>query len=195
VEEAPSIAVAMSANKCPPRWKEQLAGIKEMRAIGGAPVDTQGCDRLSTSADPKRFRFEVLVAAFLSSQTKDPVAAVERLKEKGLSVEYVLCTSEKDLEELIYPVGFYRTKAKNLKKLAQVLRLSHDDDVPNDLSALLALPGIGPKMAYLILQCAWDKYSGAMPFLKPQQRGCLRRHARAPHLEPVALGQDVEEDT
>ena len=62
----------------------------------------------------------------LSSQTKDEVnfAAMTRLREHGLTVENIIETSEQKVGELIYPVGFWKTKAKYIKEVVKVLKVS-----------------------------------------------------------------------
>lgn len=97
------------------------------------------------------FRFQVLVALLLSSQTKDEItaAAVEKLQTnlpKGLCVEAVLEATPEKLEKLIYPVGFYRRKAASLKRIAEILQARYDGDIPESFEDLISLPGIGPKM-------------------------------------------------
>jgi endonuclease-3 len=127
-----------------------------------------GCERLGDpNASPRHQRFHVLVGLLLSSQTKDAVtaAAVRNLQSTipgGLSPESVnqpeITISE--LDACISKVGFHNTKAKNLKIIAGVLKEQHGGDVPNTPEELMALPGIGPKMAYLCLSAAWDIHLG-----------------------------------
>ncbi|GJP35454.1 hypothetical protein CLOM_g19978 [Closterium sp. NIES-68] len=118
---------------------------------------------------PKRFsggqqrRFAVLVSAMLSSQTKDPVthAAVARLQAAGLlSAEAMKAATEASIAQTIYPVGFYSRKAGYLKKMASACLEKHGGDIPGSLEDLLALTGVGPKMAYLVLNVAWERVEG-----------------------------------
>src|SRR5438445_695388 len=62
------------------------------------------------------------------------------------------------IERAIYPVGFYRTKARTLRRLARALRERHEGRVPDDLEALLALPGVGRKTANLVVT---EAFAGA----------------------------------
>ena len=98
------------------------------------------------------------------SQTKDEVthAAVDRLRNRpgGLTVESILGMEQNALAQILKPVGFYNNKAKYLQKCAAIMKAEHESDVPSDLKTLLSLPGIGPKMAYLILNVAWNKQDG-----------------------------------
>lgn len=98
----------------------------------------------------------------LSSQTKDQVnaAAMSKLKNHGCNTDNMLNTEDEVLQELIYPVSFYRTKVKNIKKTSQILKDNYKSDVPDNIKDLLALPGVGPKMGYLILKSAWNKLEG-----------------------------------
>ena len=51
-------------------------------------------------------------------------------------------------------------KAKNIMKVAQICIDKYDEDIPDNIDDLVSLPGIGPKMGYLALQCAWHKNEG-----------------------------------
>lgn len=66
------------------------------------------------------------------------------------------------LAEVIYPVSFYRTKSKAIKKVALILKQRENEagicDIPDTVEDLIALPGVGPKMAYLVMNVAWNKY-------------------------------------
>jgi endonuclease-3 len=108
-----------------------------------------------TGKDP----FKVLVAALLSSRTKDEVTAkaVERLFKVADTPEKVLKLSEDTIASLIYPVGFYKVKAKRLKELSGVLIERFGGKVPCDLEKLLSLPGVGRKTANLVLARAFNK--------------------------------------
>ena len=61
---------------------------------------------------------------------------------------------------MLYGVGFYNRKATYLKKTAQLLRDHYGDDIPNSVEALCRLPGVGPKMAHLCMQVAWNQNTG-----------------------------------
>ncbi|KAJ3614879.1 hypothetical protein NHX12_018449 [Muraenolepis orangiensis] len=147
----------------PPDWKRQLAHIREMRRSRDAPVDHMGaktCYDVGASGPVRRF--QVLVSLMLSSQTKDEVtaAAMQRLRARGCTVEHILKTDEETLGKLIYPVGFWRTKAKYLKKTSLMLKQEFSGDIPDSVEGLLRLAGVGPKMAHLAMDIAWDQVSG-----------------------------------
>uniref|UniRef100_A0A914GX72 Endonuclease III homolog n=1 Tax=Globodera rostochiensis TaxID=31243 RepID=A0A914GX72_GLORO len=137
--------------------------IRQMREKVSAPVDTMGCHMLADGkADPKTNRFQTLVALMLSSQTKDQITAeaMERLKKEGCTVENFITMTEKRLEDLLKPVGFYRRKAQYLKRVALILRDEYGGDIPNTFESLCSLPGVGPKMSNLALQIAFGKVEG-----------------------------------
>jgi len=95
----------------PPNWEKTLDNIRKMRKEIVAPVDNMGCDQAADlNESPEVIRYHVLISLMLSSQTKDEVnfAAMQRLKQYGLTVDNILEISDKNLGELIYPVGFWK---------------------------------------------------------------------------------------
>lgn len=148
----------------PKHWRQLLANIREMRKERNAPVDTMGCDKCyDEHSDEKTKRYHHLIALMLSSQTKDGVtyAAMDRLKTHGLTPEKMVEISTGELEQLLYPVSFYKTKAKNIQKAAQLLIDQYNSDIPNDIKGLVSLPGVGPKMAHICMRVAWNVITGA----------------------------------
>ena len=97
--------------------------------------------------------FEVLVSTLLSLRTKDEVtaAASERLFERARTPRQILALDEAELKRLIYPVGFYITKAQRLRQISAILLDRYDGQVPDALDTLLELPGVGRKTANLVL--------------------------------------------
>lgn len=161
----------------PSDWEEVYATVRVMRSPGGAasnaPVDTMGCERLAlATASPRDQRLQTLVALMLSSQTKDAVtaAAMRRLQTElpphapgaapGLSLENLLAVAPARLNELIGAVGFHNNKTKYLQRAAAACRAEHGGDIPDSIAGLVALPGVGPKMAHLCLSAAWGRTEG-----------------------------------
>jgi len=97
--------------------------------------------------------FRVLIATILSLRTKDTLTAVvaPRLFAAADTPEAMLALGEERIAELIYPVGFYRNKARSIVQICRVLIERYHGAVPADLDALLALPGVGRKTANLVL--------------------------------------------
>ena len=92
----------------------------------------------------------------LSSQTRDPIthATMERLRDHGCNVPSIRKTSEAKLIKLIHSVSFHNTKAKHIKKVAEILHEDFDGEVPTNYNEVISLPGVGPKMTILYLQIA-----------------------------------------
>eukprot|EP00440_Ansanella_granifera_P038707 gb/GFBE01041996.1/.p1 GENE.gb/GFBE01041996.1/~~gb/GFBE01041996.1/.p1 ORF type:complete len:294 (+),score=57.37 gb/GFBE01041996.1/:1-882(+) len=160
-------AAVRGSRPSPPRnagaWKADLALIKRLRARRDAPVDTVGCERL---ADPRArkadFEWQCLVSAMLSSQTRDQAnaEAMAKLHKHGNTVQRIAATKEAQLAKLISAVGFYNMKAKTLRGAALICRDKHRGRIPQTLEGLMELPGIGPKMAHLIMHAAFDRQQG-----------------------------------
>ena len=103
--------------------------------------------------------FFVLIATILSARTLDKTTAVvcRRLFLKVKNFEDLEKISQKELEGLLYPVGFYKTKAKHLKELPIVLKEKFNGKVPEEIEELLMLPGVGRKTANLVVSVAFGK--------------------------------------
>ncbi|KAF8162738.1 DNA glycosylase [Crassisporium funariophilum] len=150
----------------PSNWRETYDAIKAMRSQFVAPVDTMGCDQAQwKESDPKNRRYATLVSLMLSSQTKDEVtdAAVSKLREAlggSLTVQGMIEAEDAVISEAIAKVGFWRRKTGYLKQAAVKLRDDFASDVPKTVDELCSLPGVGPKMAFLALQIAWNLNHG-----------------------------------
>lgn len=97
--------------------------------------------------------FEVLIATVLSLRTKDEVtaSASARLFAEARTPEAMMALGEERIRELIYPVGFYPTKAKRIVAISQILQEQFASRVPDDIPTLLTFPGVGRKTANLVL--------------------------------------------
>lgn len=109
----------------------------------------------SQEKDPLR----VLLGCILSQRTKDVVTqkVAERLFRIAPSAEAIAKLSEEELSRIIYPVGFYRRKAKTLREVSKILLEKHGGKVPSSLEELLQLPGVGRKTANLVLSVSFEK--------------------------------------
>ncbi len=110
-------------------------------------------------ATGKNAPFKVLISTVLSLRTKDMTteAAARRLFEAADTPEALLKISVKQIEGLIYPVGFYRTKARNIREICRVLIDKFDGEVPSDIDTLLTLKGVGRKTANLVVTVGYGK--------------------------------------
>jgi len=97
--------------------------------------------------------FKVLIATILSLRTRDDTTAVAapRLFAVADTPQSMVTLSADEVAQLIYPVGFYRTKARDILAICQQLITHHAGEVPADMTQLLALPGVGRKTANLVL--------------------------------------------
>ncbi|MFA5343553.1 MAG: endonuclease III [Kiritimatiellia bacterium] len=103
--------------------------------------------------------FQVLVATILSARTLDQTTAAACRKLFGVvrNLEDLRRIPRLRLERLIYPVGFYRTKSKLLKKLPGAVAAQFNGIIPATVEDLIRLPGVGRKTANLVAAVAFDK--------------------------------------
>ncbi|KAH9914519.1 DNA glycosylase [Epithele typhae] len=148
-KQKPVATALATPHPAPLRWQEAYDAIKRMRA------------RVLKETEPKNQRFSTLVSLMLSSQTKDEVtdAAVSKLREAlggTLSVDALRNADDSTISDAICKVGFWRRKTQYIKQAAQKLHDEFGSDVPQTVDELCSLPGVGPKMAFLALQVAWN---------------------------------------
>ncbi len=164
-------------------------------------------------AQRQRDPFRVLISTMLSLRTKDAVTATASQKLFALadSPQKMLTLRARQIEKTIYPVGFYRTKAKNIRKVCQILLKEYDGRVPDEIDALVKLPGVGRKTANLVITLGYGKLGicvdthvhritnrwGYVQTQTPEKTEFALR-AKLPHAywieindELVALGQNI----
>ncbi|MEI0567082.1 endonuclease III [Brachyspira pulli] len=139
----------MNDNDIHPIMKELTKVTKEMPM----PVVTE--IKLLTNRDA----YKILISTMLSLRTKDPTTrdASMRLFEHAGTAEDMLKLSEEEIAKLIYPVGFYKVKAKNILEVSQMIIDDFDGKVPDEIDDLLKLKGVGRKVANLVVTEAFDK--------------------------------------
>mmetsp|Transcript_44264 Transcript_44264/g.51887 ORF Transcript_44264/g.51887 Transcript_44264/m.51887 type:complete len:164 (-) Transcript_44264:45-536(-) len=101
----------------------------------------------------------------LSSQTKDATVGetMRKLQQHGLDVDTIrnnTKTSHETLNALIYKVGFRNNKTKYIKETTEILATNYGGDLPSTAENLMTLPGIGPKMAFIIENVALNTTTG-----------------------------------
>lgn len=108
---------------------------------------------VSLMAEQKADPFLILVSTVLSSRTTDDVtaAASRRLFSLASDPQGILKLSEEEIAKAVYPVGFYKTKAKALRELCRDLIERFDSRVPQTMEELLTLRGVGRKTANLVM--------------------------------------------
>jgi endonuclease-3 len=102
--------------------------------------------------------FQVTIATLLSARTQDATtyAASERLFRKAATPEAMGKLTVKQIEKLIYPVSFYRYKARYIKATCAKLMKDFGGKTPSTMEDLLTLPGVGRKTANLVLILAYE---------------------------------------
>ncbi|HVQ65649.1 MAG TPA: endonuclease III, partial [Terriglobia bacterium] len=103
--------------------------------------------------------FTVLIACILSLRTQDrtTLAASDRLFAIATTPGSILAVPVRKIERAIYPVSFYRTKARTIHAICEQLLSRYDGEVPSDLDDLLALPGVGRKTANIVVTLGFAK--------------------------------------
>jgi len=104
--------------------------------------------------------FKILIGTILSLRTKDKTTeeASKRLfAVANTPLEMAKLTTE-EIQQLIYPVGFYKRKAQEIKEISEVLIEKYNGKVPDSLDELLKIKGVGRKTANLVITEAFDEY-------------------------------------
>ena len=114
---------------------------------------------LTLMAAQKRDPFLTLIGCILSLRTKDETTAVAapRLFARAATPAALLELETADIERLIYPVGFYRTKARAIRDICRNLIERFGGIVPDKIDDLLTLKGVGRKTANLVVTEAYGK--------------------------------------
>ena len=132
-------------------WREIFEKLSKALEREGPPAAEQ---IMLQKPDP----FRVLVSTMISLRTKDDVtlAASERLFASADTPKALAGLSEEKIGTLIYPAGFYKTKARHIKIAAAIIE-EKGGTTPDTLDELLALPGVGRKTANLVLSVGFGK--------------------------------------
>lgn len=129
-----------------------MAALERAVAAWRVPIVTEYS---RSGADP----FRILISTILSLRTKDQTtaAASARLFDLADTPEAILRLDEEWISKTIYPVGFYKTKAKAIRHICEKLIDEYGGRVPDDLDELLKLGGVGRKTANLVLTLGFGK--------------------------------------
>jgi len=129
-----------------------------IRSMGQA-LGTKALPSVSRIARERRDPFRVLVSTIISLRTKDEVtmAASQRLFRLASTPKKLGALPLRSIERSIYPAGFYRTKARNLKEIARTLEKEHNGVVPDTVEELLTFKGVGRKTATLVVSLGYGK--------------------------------------
>lgn len=176
MEDMPQCNVFKKIENPQEHWQKLYNAVVELRGKYLAPVDLMGCERIPDAitpkilqSDPKNFRFQLLISLMLSSQTKDEVLddAMRKLTLgliqrgfNGISLDAVQSLTDEQLDNYIGKVGFHNRKTVYIKKACIMLQEQFNGDIPKTIEDIVKLPGVGPKMGYLLLQRGWNITSG-----------------------------------
>ena len=129
-----------------------------MRAIGRAIKGLELPAVEKISEEQAEQPFQILIATLLSARTQDATthAASTRLFNRARTPRSMARLTVREIESLIYPVGFYRTKAEHVKACCQMLVTRFGGRVPGTMEELVTLPGVGRKTANLVLILAFN---------------------------------------
>ena len=124
-----------------------------MRALGREITGLELPAVEKISADQAEEPFQILIATILSARTQDATthAASMRLFQRARTPRTMAALSVSDIEKLIYPVSFYRNKARHVKACCRMLVTRFGGAVPSTLDELVSLPGVGRKTANLVM--------------------------------------------
>lgn len=108
--------------------------------------------------------FQLLVATILSAQCTDERvnATTPALFRQYPTAEKLAQAKVSDVEKIVKPLGFFRSKAKNICGMARALVDNHNGEIPRSLDELVALPGVGRKTANVVLGTAFGIPSGVV---------------------------------
>ena len=110
-------------------------------------------------AESRQSPFHILISCILSLRTQDGTTAqaCQCLFDMADTPKKMLALSAKKIEKAIFPVGFYRVKAQNIREICRTLVEKHSGVVPDDIDELLKLKGVGRKTANLVVTLAYGK--------------------------------------
>jgi endonuclease III len=124
-----------------------------MRALGHAITGLEPPAVEKISEERAEDPFQILIATILSARTQDATthAASTRLFRRARTPRTVAALPVKEIEKLIYPVSFYRNKARHVKACCEMLVTRFAGRVPSTMEELVMLPGVGRKTANLVM--------------------------------------------
>jgi endonuclease III len=138
-----------------PRRPKNVEAVMRALALAIDGLELPAVEKISESQEEDPF--QVLIATLLSARTQDAttLAASTRLFKVARTPETMGKLTVKQIEKLIYPVSFYRHKARHVKATCRILVERFGGRVPKTLEELLVLPGVGRKTANLVLILAF----------------------------------------
>jgi endonuclease-3 len=136
--------------------REMAAALARIKAfVARGPESAYVTKLANATRDP----YAVLVSTIISLRTRDEVtdAVTPKLLRVAPDVRALARMPARTIASLIYPAGFYRTKAKTLRAIARTLIDRHGGRVPDEIDVLLGLKGVGRKTANLVVTLGYGK--------------------------------------
>ncbi len=139
---------------------ENMANLSFVMEVLKKSYEENRAPSVTLIANTLKKPFNILVSTLISLRTKDQVTlkASKKLFEKVSSFEDIQKISEEEISKIIFPAGFYKTKAKRLKEIAEIIDSKFGGVIPQTMEELLTLPGIGRKTANLVLILGFNQY-------------------------------------
>ena len=135
--------------------------------------------------------FQLLVAVMLSAQCTDERVnrTTPKLFQKYSTPEAILNLNIDELEKIIYPCGFYKNKARNIKEMARVVIEEYNGKVPETMKELTKLPGIGRKSANVVMLEAFNNPQGIA--IDTHAKRIANRLGFSKNTDPLKIEQDI----
>lgn len=132
-------------------WSHLFRQIRQAISNDPLPYVTRLSQKKYKSASVRAY--SILVATLISLRTRDATTeqASERLLASASTPKQMMTLSESQIARAIYPCGFYKTKAKQIRRFSQIIQNQFSGKVPRTLDELMNLPGVGRKTANLVL--------------------------------------------
>lgn len=137
--------------------------------------------------------WELLVAVMLSAQCTDKRVneVTHTLFKKYTTIRSYARASQEDMEKEVYRTGFFRAKARHLRRAAEAICSIHNGEVPRTMAELTALPGVGRKTANVVLSTAFNMAEGIA--VDTHVRRFAIRFDLTDHRDPKRIERDLME--
>jgi endonuclease-3 len=184
-----TVVTAKAKKESPPRGKKPAAAKFDTQSVAARVVAHLAADYPDvTCALENESAFELLIATILSAQcTDERVNMVTPELFRRWPTPAAMATAPIEaIEKVIHSTGFYRNKAKNIKACSRVLADKYDGEVPRDIDAMVALPGVGRKTANVVLGTCYGLATGVVVdthVTRISKRLGLTKHSDATKIE------------
>ena len=153
----PSFSTESGYNK----HMKQLVTIEQLFDILGQEIKEQNFPETLVEHTFHQYKsaFFTLVSTILSARTKDSltITKLPALWNRAKTPEDFMRLSVAELEPLLKPIGFYKTKARHLIETGKMVHESYNNQIPDEIEELIKLPGVGRKTANLVVSIVFDK--------------------------------------